>query len=50
MKTAEETYHGEKDALFAKVIELKDKMAWLDHPSVVARLDERFDNRCRKVR
>jgi hypothetical protein len=49
MKTAEETYHGEKDALFAKVIELKDKMAWLDHPSVVARLDERLDNRCRKV-
>ena len=49
MKTAEETYHGEKDALFAKVIELKDKHAWLDHPSVVARLDERLDKRCRKV-
>ena len=49
MKTAEETYLGEKDALFAKVIELKDRCAWLDHPSVVARLDERLDNRCRKV-
>ena len=49
MKTAEETYHGEKDALFAKVIELKDSHAWFDHPSVVARLDERLDKRCRKV-
>ena len=49
MKTAEETYLGEKDALFAKVIELKDRCAWLDHPSVVARLDERLDTRCRKV-
>ena len=49
MKTAEETYHGEKDALFAKVIELKDRCAWLDHPSVVARLDERLDTRCKKV-
>ena len=27
MKTAEETYHGAKDALFAKVIELKDSHA-----------------------
>ena len=41
MKTAEETYHGAKDALFAKGIELKDSHAWLGHPSVVARLDER---------
>jgi hypothetical protein len=49
MKTAEETYLGEKDALFAKVIELKDRCAWLDHPSVVARLDERLDTRCKKV-
>ena len=49
MKTAEETYHGAKDALFAKVIELKDSHAWLGHPSVVARLDERLDKRCRKV-
>ena len=49
MKTAEETYHGEKDALVAKVIELKDSHAWLDRPSVVARLDERLDKRCRKV-
>ena len=49
MRTAEETYHGEKDALYAKVIELKDSHAWLDHPSVVARLDERLDKRCRKV-
>jgi hypothetical protein len=49
MKTAEETYHGEKYAVFAKVIELKDRRAWDDHPSVVARLDERLDNQCRKV-
>ena len=49
MKTAEETYHGEKYALFAKVIELKDSHAWLGHPSVVARLDERLDNRCQGV-
>ena len=49
MKTAEETYHRDKDALFAKVIELKDSHAWLDRPSVVARLDERLDKRCRKV-
>jgi hypothetical protein len=49
MKTAEETYLGEKDALVAKVIELKERCAWLDHPSVVARLDERLDTRCRKV-
>ena len=49
MKTAEETYHGEKDALFKHVIELKDRLAWYDHPSVVARLDERLDTRCRKV-
>jgi hypothetical protein len=49
MKTAEETYHGEKIGLFAHVIELKDRFAWHDHPSVVARLDERLDRRCRKV-
>lgn len=49
MKTAEETYHGEKYNLFTKVIELKDKHAWHDHPSVVARLNERLDTRCRKV-
>ena len=49
MKTAEETYHGEKIELFAHVIELKDRFAWHDHPSVVARLDERLDRRCRRV-
>ena len=49
MKAAEETYHGEKIGLFAHVIELKDRFAWHDHPSVVARLDERLDKRCRNV-
>jgi hypothetical protein len=49
MKTAEETYHGEKIEPFAHVIELKDCFAWHDHPSVVARFDERLDKRCQGV-
>ena len=49
MKTAVHKYQEEKDALFKKVIELKGELAWMDHPSTVARLNERLDKRCRAL-
>ena len=39
MKTAVHKYQEEKDALWKKVIELKGELAWMDHPSTVARLE-----------
>ena len=42
MKTAVHKYQEERFALCVKVGDLKGELAWMDHPSTVARLDERF--------
>jgi hypothetical protein len=49
MKTAVHKYQEEKFALLKKVGDLKGELAWMDHPSTVARLDERLDKRCRAL-
>ena len=49
MKTAVHKYQEEKFALLKKVGDLKGELAWMDHPSKVARLDERLDKRCRAL-
>ena len=46
MKTANETYHREKYALASKVIEHERNWDFHDHPSVVARINERLNKRC----
>ena len=49
MKTAVHKYQEEKFALLKKIGDLKGELAWMDHPSKVARLDERLDKRCRAL-
>ena len=49
MKSAVHKYQEEKFALSVKIGDLKGKLAWMDHPSTVARLDERLDKRCRAL-
>ena len=49
MKTVVHKYQEEKFALLKKVGDLKGELAWMDHPSKVARLDERLDKRCRAL-
>ena len=46
---AKSTYVEAKGKLHEHVNELRVAGAWFDAPSVVARLDERLDNKCRKV-
>ena len=46
---AKSTYLEAKSKLHGHVNELRVAGAWFDAPSIVARLDERLDNKCRKV-
>ena len=46
---AKSTYLEAKSKLQRHVNELRVAGAWFDAPSIVARLDERLDNKCRKV-
>ena len=46
---AKSTYLEAKSKLHEHVNELRMAGAWFDAPSVVARLDERLDTKCRKV-
>ena len=45
MKTAVHKFQEEKFALLKKVGDMKGELAWMDHPSKVARLDERRGRR-----
>jgi len=46
---AKSTYLEAKSKLHEHVNELRVAGAWFDAPSIVARLDERLDTKCRKV-